>query len=139
MTRRIGAPGPGESEREWGLYWRREEARERAGSRRAARQAGQWYKAAANSRVHAAWLTRRGPELWGDPGWHGGTPAETEAYAATLARVADSELRQVFRKADNARRYAGYARDAERRWAELLARVAAWEAEKAAAGQEGQS
>ncbi len=136
MTRRRQMPDAQASDREWGEHWRREQYREYALSEKAAKDAAGWYEMTRSRERHARWLTRR-PEYWGDPDF--GTPAQAEAAARSLRHIADMDLRRAFNAMETARRYAGYAREAEQRWADLLARVAAYEAEQAERGEDNAS
>ena len=79
-----------------------------------ARRAADFYQVAANRRRQAAWLTRR-PDLWDDIG----TPAQEEAAAESLARVADLFLHRSFAATDRA----ADARALARRYDAIAARA----------------
>jgi hypothetical protein len=73
-----------------------------------AREADAWYKLAASRRAQVTWLTARA-DLWDQA--EGFTPADWEATARSMARIADTFLRSSFQATKMAAFYRGLAAD----------------------------
>jgi hypothetical protein len=104
MTRR--QPDMSGSRAKTATEYKRHASRQYGYARLEAGKAARWYKIAESKARQARWLTRH-PDLW-EPGF---TPAAVEADGAACSRLGDVFLRSYFMFTDQARFYAGLARD----------------------------